>query len=621
MNIGSNPIPVLMADTRLSALPAVSVNPADADLLYNVDVSDTSEAATGTGKKLTIAQLKTLLSTLYDAIGAADAVQAVSLIRSNNLSDLANAGTARTNLSLGNVNNTSDANKPVSTLQQTALNLKANSADLGTASTLAFDTDGTLAADSDTRIATQKAVVTYVAARLIGALKYKGTTDCSGNPNYPSALQGDMYLVSVAGKIGGASGTVVEVGDWYIADADNAGGTEASVGTSWGHLEHNLINAVVQGGPLGTPSSGVATNLTGTASSLTAGNVTTNANLTGDVTSTGNATTIGAGKVTEAMQVLADNTTQNVSITKHGYAPKAPNDITKFLDGTGAYSVPAGGSGVAVGDSPTWTGTHTFSNSILIAHTRGLTTSGSGQQMKIDGSGSSSLMIVNFDNVTMQDSNGTNFTTNQTDVVLCSGTLNTFGGSTYYGLLNIPTAASGPPAFPPANAYTNHAPILYDIGSDALWIYNAAWVPLAGAIRSSTDTTNASATMTNITGLVKNVISGTTYSGLISIAANDSTAAEGLAFDLNGGTATFSSVSFWFIGTPVGATLGTAYSTALGTAVTATTAPTGDTGYLIAFSGVCNGTGTLRVRGSQVSHTLGTATFRAGGNINIQPTR
>lgn len=49
---------------------------------------------------------------------------------------------------------------------------------------------------------------------------------------------------------------------------------------------------IVNGGVLGTPSSGVATNLTGTAASLTAGTVTTNANLTGDVTSSGNATTL-----------------------------------------------------------------------------------------------------------------------------------------------------------------------------------------------------------------------------------------------------------------------------------------------------------------------------------------
>ena len=43
---------------------------------------------------------------------------------------------------------------------------------------------------------------------------------------------------------------------------------------------------------LGTPASGVMTNVTGTASGLTAGNVTTNANLTGGVTSVGNAATV-----------------------------------------------------------------------------------------------------------------------------------------------------------------------------------------------------------------------------------------------------------------------------------------------------------------------------------------
>jgi hypothetical protein len=46
---------------------------------------------------------------------------------------------------------------------------------------------------------------------------------------------------------------------------------------------------------LGTPASGVLTNCSGTASSLTAGTVTTNANMTGDVTSSGsNATTVAA---------------------------------------------------------------------------------------------------------------------------------------------------------------------------------------------------------------------------------------------------------------------------------------------------------------------------------------
>jgi len=53
-----------------------------------------------------------------------------------------------------------------------------------------------------------------------------------------------------------------------------------------------LSNKTFVAPALGTPASGVATNLTGTASGLTAGNVTTNANLTGEVTSVGNGATL-----------------------------------------------------------------------------------------------------------------------------------------------------------------------------------------------------------------------------------------------------------------------------------------------------------------------------------------
>lgn len=66
-----------------------------------------------------------------------------------------------------------------------------------------------------------------------GLLEFAGTLDCSSNPNYPAGSEGDAYVVSVAGKVGGASGKSVEAGDLVIATADNAGGTEASVGSSW----------------------------------------------------------------------------------------------------------------------------------------------------------------------------------------------------------------------------------------------------------------------------------------------------------------------------------------------------------------------------------------------------
>jgi hypothetical protein len=47
----------------------------------------------------------------------------------------------------------------------------------------------------------------------------------------------------------------------------------------------------------------------------------------------------------DATLSTSDITTNNVSIAKHGFAPKAPNDATKFLDGTGGYSVPGGTGG------------------------------------------------------------------------------------------------------------------------------------------------------------------------------------------------------------------------------------------------------------------------------------
>ncbi len=46
----------------------------------------------------------------------------------------------------------------------------------------------------------------------------------------------------------------------------------------------------------------------------------------------------GLVPVVDSTISTTDITTNNVSTSKHGFAPKAPNDGTKFLDGTGAYN-------------------------------------------------------------------------------------------------------------------------------------------------------------------------------------------------------------------------------------------------------------------------------------------
>jgi hypothetical protein len=77
------------------------------------------------------------------------------------------------------------------------------------------------------------------------AVLYKGVIDASGNPNYPAADAGHLYKISVAGKIGGASGPNVEIGDTILCTADGtASGTHAAVGANWDIIQVNIDGAV-----------------------------------------------------------------------------------------------------------------------------------------------------------------------------------------------------------------------------------------------------------------------------------------------------------------------------------------------------------------------------------------
>jgi len=50
--------------------------------------------------------------------------------------------------------------------------------------------------------------------------------------------------------------------------------------------------------------------------------------------------------------VVADNTSNNVSTTKHGFAPKGNGNAESFLNGAGTYSTPAGAGNVTAVNSP-----------------------------------------------------------------------------------------------------------------------------------------------------------------------------------------------------------------------------------------------------------------------------
>jgi hypothetical protein len=83
-------------------------------------------------------------------------------------------------------------------------------------------------------------------AALTSTQNYQGLINCSSNPDYPAADADDTYRVSVAGKIGGASGVTVEVGDLAVC-LDNAtpSGDQATVGANWTIIQGNLNGVVI----------------------------------------------------------------------------------------------------------------------------------------------------------------------------------------------------------------------------------------------------------------------------------------------------------------------------------------------------------------------------------------
>lgn len=131
------------------------------------------------------------------------------------------------------------------------------------------------------------------------------------SPTLGTPLSGNLINcngLSVAGIGDLASGVAA-----WLADPTSARLATAMTNETGSGLLVFSISPVFTTPNLGTPSAAVLTNATG---------------------------------LPEGGLSLTNIATNNVSITKHGFAPILPNDASKFLDGTGAYSVPAGGGTV-----------------------------------------------------------------------------------------------------------------------------------------------------------------------------------------------------------------------------------------------------------------------------------
>ena len=104
------------------------------------------------------------------------------------------------------------------------------------------------------------------------------------------------------------------------------------------------------------------TNVTGTASGLTAGNVTTNANLTGHITSVGNAAVLGSFTSAQLLAALTDETGSGSAVFA-----TSPTLVTPTLGVASATSVnkvaitaPATGSTLTIADGKTLTASNTL---------------------------------------------------------------------------------------------------------------------------------------------------------------------------------------------------------------------------------------------------------------------
>jgi|GEM_PF-1410568 len=133
---------------------------------------------------------------------------------------ITNGGTGATsvngalnNLGLGNVDNTSDLDKPISTATQLALDSKIDTVEKGAPS-------GVVPLNANSLIDPK-----YLPASVVGGVTFMGAYDVATNtPSLPTASgnTGYYYIASTAGTVSTGSGSItLEIGDWILSDGNS----------------------------------------------------------------------------------------------------------------------------------------------------------------------------------------------------------------------------------------------------------------------------------------------------------------------------------------------------------------------------------------------------------------
>jgi hypothetical protein len=281
------------------------------------------------------------------------AINASSLLGNNTGSSAVpvalDATAVKTLLSLSNVDNTSDANKPISSATQSALNGKQDVANIS----------NTIAADASS-------VVKYPSVKAI-----KDYVDTQVSTGVPGATSSTLGTIMLAGDLGGiaASPSVTKVGG-STAAAINSATVAANAATS-----ANTASTIVQRDASGNFAAGTITaSLTGNASTATKLQTGRTISITGDLAYTspafdgsGNVTaagTIANNAVTYAkMQAMTAN-----RLLGSGAAGTAVSEITlgPNLSFTGnTLNVTSGSGDMLLGTAQSVTATKTFDNSTL----------------------------------------------------------------------------------------------------------------------------------------------------------------------------------------------------------------------------------------------------------------